>query len=43
MDGFFALIIDLVKANGLTHASIHQQRKLLTLPGFSGQPSCGIR
>jgi hypothetical protein len=34
MDGFLALIIDLVKANGLPHASIHQQRKLLTLPGF---------
>jgi hypothetical protein len=34
MDGFTALIIDLVKANGLSSASIHQQRALLTLPGF---------
>ena len=34
MDGFTALVIDLVKANGLAHASIHQQRALLTLPGF---------
>jgi hypothetical protein len=34
MDGFIALIIDLVKANGLAHASIHQQRKVLTLPGY---------
>lgn len=34
MDGFIALVIDLVKANGLSHASIHQQRALLTLPGY---------
>lgn len=34
MDGFIALVIDLVKANGLAHASIHQQRKVLTLPGY---------
>jgi len=34
MDGFLALIIELVKANGLAHASIHQQRALLTLPGY---------
>jgi len=34
MDGFVALVIDLVKANGLAHADIHQQRALLTLPGF---------
>src|SRR6185295_14249281 len=34
MDGFTALVIDLVKANGLANASIHQQRALLTLPGF---------
>ena len=34
MDGFIALVIELVKANGLAHASIHQQRALLTLPGF---------
>jgi len=34
MDGFVALVIDLVKANGLSHASIHRQRKVLTLPGY---------
>ena len=34
MDGILALIIDLVKANGLEHAEIHQQRALLTLPGY---------
>jgi hypothetical protein len=34
MDGFTALIIDLVKANGLAHAEIHQKRAMLTLPGF---------
>jgi hypothetical protein len=34
MDGFTALIIDLVKANGLAHADIHLERKVLTLPGY---------
>lgn len=34
MDGFSALVIALVKANGLAHAQIHQRRALLTLPGF---------
>lgn len=34
MDGFLALIIDVVKANGLSHAEIHQKRALLTLPGY---------
>jgi hypothetical protein len=34
MDGFVALIIDLVKANGLGHAAIHQQRAVVTLPGY---------
>jgi len=34
MDGFAALVIDLVKANGLAHAAIHQKRALLTLPGY---------
>lgn len=34
MDGFISLIIDLVNANGLSHAVIHQKRRLLTLPGF---------
>jgi hypothetical protein len=34
MDGFTALAIDLVKANGLEQAQIHQRRALLTLPGY---------
>src|SRR5580693_7429671 len=34
MDGFIALIIDLVHANGLGHADIHQNRAVLTLPGY---------
>lgn len=34
MDGFTALVIDLVEANGLVHASIHKRRAVLTLPGF---------
>lgn len=34
MDGFVALIIDLVHANGLGHAEIHQQRAVVTLPGY---------
>lgn len=34
MDGFVALVIDLVKANGLGHAQIHRERALVTLPGY---------
>lgn len=34
MDGFLALIIDIVKANGLSGAAIHEQRSVLTLPGY---------
>lgn len=34
MDGFISLIIDIVKANGLAHAKIHQERAVLTLPGY---------
>jgi hypothetical protein len=34
MDGFISLVIDLVRANGLTHAQIQRQRAVLTLPGF---------
>ena len=34
MDGFAALIIDLVRANGLGGASIYRNRAALTLPGF---------
>lgn len=34
MDGFIALVIDIVHANGLAHAQIHKQRAVLTLPGY---------
>lgn len=34
MDGFVTLVNELVKANGLEHAQICQQRALLTLPGY---------
>lgn len=34
MDGFLALILDLVKANGLVNAEIHLNRAMLTLPGY---------
>ncbi len=34
MDGFAALMIDLVRANGLGHAFIYRNRAALTLPGF---------
>jgi hypothetical protein len=34
MDGFIALVIDLVRANGLGGADIHRRRSLLTLPGY---------
>ena len=34
MDGFAALIVDLVRKNGLKDAEIHQKRALLTLPGY---------
>ena len=34
MDGFIALILDIIRANGLAHADIHQKRAVLTLPGF---------
>ena len=34
MDGFLALIIDLVEANGLARARIYQQRAVITLPGY---------
>ncbi len=34
MDGFIALIQDIVRANGLTDAHMMIGRKLLTLPGF---------
>jgi type II restriction enzyme len=34
MDGFVALVLDVIRANGLQHAQIHQQRATLTLPGY---------
>jgi hypothetical protein len=34
MDGFVALVIAIVRANGLAGADIHQRRTLLTLPGY---------
>lgn len=34
MDGFLSLILDVIHANGLQGAEIHQQRAALTLPGF---------
>jgi hypothetical protein len=34
MDGFIALVLDIVHANGLAHAAIHQRRAVLTLPGY---------
>ena len=34
MDGFIALVKDLVHANGLEHADIHLERRVLTLPGY---------
>lgn len=34
MDGFAAMMIDLVRANGLGHAQIHRTKGVLTLPGY---------
>jgi hypothetical protein len=34
MDGFIALILDVIRANGLSRADIHRKRAVLTLPGF---------
>lgn len=34
MDGFLALVIDLIRANGLVEAEIYQNRAMLTLPGY---------
>ena len=34
MDGFVALIKDIVRANGLAHAQLHLERRVLTLPGY---------
>lgn len=34
MDGFLALVLDIVRANGLGHAKICRNRAMLTLPGY---------
>lgn len=34
MDGFIALIQDIIRANGLTDAHMMMERRVLTLPGF---------
>lgn len=34
LDGFFALVIALVEANGLKDAEVHLMRRVLTLPGY---------
>lgn len=34
MDGFIALILDIVKSNGLPDAEIYLERAVLTLPGY---------
>lgn len=34
MDGFIALVMDVVRANGLDHADIHRERRVVTLPGY---------
>lgn len=34
LDGFLNLVVDLVRANGLTAAEIHRDRAMLTLPGY---------
>jgi hypothetical protein len=34
MDGFIAMLVDIVKANGLDDGEIYQQRSMLTLPGY---------
>ena len=34
MDGFLALVLETIKANGLSHAEIYQNRATLTLPGY---------
>lgn len=34
MDGFLALMLDIIRANGLPHAEFHKERTVLTLPGY---------
>ena len=43
MDGFLALVRDVIRLNGLGHADIYLNRRLPTLPGyFRPTTSCGI-
>lgn len=34
MDGFSALVLDIIEANGLANAEIHRNKAMLTLPGY---------
>lgn len=34
MDGFIALVVDIIEANGLPHAQIFRNTAMLTLPGY---------
>jgi type II restriction enzyme len=34
MNGFLSLIVDIIRSNGLSHAEIHMNRAMLTLPGY---------
>lgn len=34
MDGFINLVVELVRANGLKDADVHERRAVLTLPGY---------
>jgi len=34
MDGFLALVLAVIRANGLQHAEIHRNRAMLSLPGY---------
>ncbi|WP_305046958.1 PaeR7I family type II restriction endonuclease [Geoalkalibacter sp.] len=34
MDGFLALMLDIIRANGLAQAETYQNREMLTLPGY---------
>ncbi len=40
MDGFLALVLDIIKSNGLAHAEIHQNKAMLTLPGYFRPTKC---
>jgi hypothetical protein len=34
MDGFMDLVLEVIKSNGLENAQIHQNKRVLTLPGY---------